>query len=76
MAARSTVIEVEEDEQQQQQQQDQQQREQQAAAAAPPAANDGMRDGNGLLRNRPRPLKINLDLALVRAPPAWLSVAY
>lgn len=31
-----------------------------------PPAGEAQRDADGLLRNRPRPLKINLDLALVR----------
>lgn len=31
-----------------------------------PPAGEVQRDSDGLLRNRPRPLKINLDLALVR----------
>lgn len=48
-----------------------------------PTAGDGLRDDEGLLRNRPRPLKINLDLALVRwlyalgcSIQAWLAPAF
>lgn len=76
LASSGTIVEVEESEQQQQQRQKEQQQDQleqqeraQQSAAAPPSANNGMRDGNGLLRNRSRPLRINLDLALVRPCP-------
>ncbi len=44
----------------------------QRQGAQQPPAGEAQRDSDGLLRNRPRPLKINLDLALVRSPDGLL----